>query len=613
MRSENSFFSFSNASMKEDLRRFRIIPVITILAYFGFAILPVLINYHSWEYINSYMERVLLNQSLSMNIIHVAAATGISCALFSYLHGTASCVDKHSKPVTRSGLFWSSFVSGIIMIIIPILITGILMFCVSGASVSPDWLANLTANGDVPDIAAKASVDILTLPRIATWMAHSLLLSFYAFAFANLAGILSGLNIIHPLFAMFLLWAPCLIDLIIELLKETFLFGYWGWQDEFAMKLSPFLYLMENPFGKETIAATLIYLAIGIAVTLLTVAIYRGIKLEREKNSLVVPVIADILVIILTFMAATTLGLLVTELGFGLESGKELPFILVVIALSLVFFPLFRMIADGSTRIFRPRFFVNLIIYAAVAALCFSLTVFDVAGFENKVPDSADVASVEIQSGYTAADPLTLEGPESIKLAADLHQSIVDNKYLAEHPYSTAEISPLSNYSVIYTLKNGKIIARNYSSVPVELEDAYAALYESEEFRTKDQLDTAAIEKALKNLAIRYEAWLQDPNNPEWGSYESSNVKKDDILPLTEAINADLRNRKFRDVAFTTDDPVNSFQFDYEDLYPNGSDVPGLPNYYHVNVLDGDANIKAFIESHPYLEDWTESGGYGPA
>ena len=41
--------------MKEDLRRFRIIPLITILAYFGFMVLPVLLNYHTWEEISYYM------------------------------------------------------------------------------------------------------------------------------------------------------------------------------------------------------------------------------------------------------------------------------------------------------------------------------------------------------------------------------------------------------------------------------------------------------------------------------------------------------------------------------------------------------------------------------
>ena len=607
MRSGNSFFSFSGASMKEDLRRFRILPLITILAYFGFAILPVLLNYTSWENISDYTETVLTNRNIIISMIQIASGIGLSCAVFGYLHDTASCVAKHSKPITRSGLFWSSFTSGMIMIAIPIIITGIALFAVSGASASPDWLASQSMYDF--DTAAKASLDVLTAPNILIWMLHSLLLSFYAFAFANLAGILAGLDIIHLLLAGFLLGAPSLIDAVINLLKSVFLYGY-AEDFDFTMKLSPYLYLHDSEkLTAGDIPAMLIYLAVGILVTLLTVFIYRRIKLERERSSLVVPLVADILVIALTFVSATLLALLILELGYGNTNGKETAFLILVIVISLIFFPLFRMIADKSTRIFHPRAFVNLVIYAAIAALAFAFTVFDISGFENRVPDASDVASVEITSGYSLNGSITVTSPESAALACELHQRIVDNKD-AVVPDGEEQ---LFNFGVRYTTKSGEVIDRNYLSVPLQAEKEYAALYESKEFRENDIIDTALIDRALDTLVVQYYEWYNSGTEDEeiWNTYDATDVKKEDIKALTEAINADLKARNFKD-AKDRDSLYGTIEYNNE-YYTVPDPACTEDVFFNIAVHPGDSNTKAFIDAHPYMRDWTMSGGMGPA
>ena len=89
--------------------------------------------------------------------------------------------------------------------------------------------------------------------------------------------------------------------------------------------------------------------------------------------------------------------------------------------------------------------------------------VMDLTGYETRVPDANRVTSVEVSGLYSSpGDNATVlnrarsTDPQTIQLAVQLHQALV------EHRYNPTDHSDLSQIWVTYTLSNGTHLSRYY-------------------------------------------------------------------------------------------------------------------------------------------------------
>ncbi len=128
-----SAVSFSKTWMRENFRRYWIVPVLGFMGYFLSSILPVLLCYQRFDIVSSYASISISNQNPAIIGIDCILAVLMAVCVFSYLHNSASVTMIHSFPSGRGQLFDASALSGFFMMLIPVAANGILMMSLSGA------------------------------------------------------------------------------------------------------------------------------------------------------------------------------------------------------------------------------------------------------------------------------------------------------------------------------------------------------------------------------------------------------------------------------------------------------------------------------------------------
>ena len=592
------------------LRRCKALPVLIAVAYFLSNILPVLLSYNRLENIILYTYGAMTGSNLLNMAIGIVGGIVVSCAVFRYLHTAASVIDAHAKPLTRTQLFRGSFFAGLVMIVAPVVLTGLFYLCVMGAHTSGDLLAILKGwcFENYNDMA-----HVLAASNILGWTLDNILVIGFTYCVSCFAAILAGTAVVQALLSLVLIALPMVVYTFFLGYMNTFLYGYDGGVDLIGY-LSPYAYLIARgayPFASVPITL-LLYAAISVLLVFAAVAIYRKIKLENEENTIVVPFVAELLVILLTAIAVS-MALLIARslLSIDTTAGE----VITTVLATVVFFPIFCMIADQSFRIFKGRNVKVFILYAAVMCLVLAFTLFDVTGFEKRVPAASEVKSVTVTDDNLIHRNFSgISDGETIALITDLHKSIADRGEGTEdqindpvYSKNRAQCSSIGSIEITYKLNNGKTMKRMYPVILPESYDAYEQFYNCRAVREHECFDE---KNPLKNG--QYLA-LNDLHVNERGEYKNDRtymVQDKDMSGLIKAANKDIRNwtaesRELFDYAEEYDPAEDDFAYGLSvsvDYRLPGERVTELENesvYY--NFTTADKNIVKYMEDHPQL------------
>ena len=593
----------------EMLRRCKALPVLIAVAYFLSNILPVLLSYNRLENIITYTYGAMTGSNILNMAIGIAGGVVVSCAVFKYLHSIASVIDAHAKPLTRTQLFRGSFFAGLVMVIAPVVLTGLFYLCVMGAHASGDMVVILK---DWGFDNYKDMMHVLTASNIFGWMLDNILVIGFTYCVSCFAAILAGTAVVQALLSLVLVALPTVIYTFFLGYMNTFLYGYDG-GGSLMRYLSPYAYLVTRgayPF-KAVPVTLLVYAAVSVLLALAAVGIYKKIKLENEENTIVVPYVAELLVILLTAIAVS-MSLFIAR-GF-LSIDTTAGAIITIILATIVFFPIFCMIADQSFRIFKGRNVKVFIIYAAVMCIVLAFTLFDVTGFEKRVPTASEVKSVTVEDTnliHTHINGITDE--DTIALITDLHQSIADrgegtndeiNKTI-DGQYSEIYGS-IGGIEIIYKLDNGKTLKRNYPVILSESYNAYAQFYNCKTVREHECLDEVEPLKAGQYLSISDCHVNENGDNIDLSMHM---VPEKDLRGVVKAANKDIRkwtaqNRKlfvYEEYDPVKDNSAYSLEVCIDHRLP-AAKVSLLGNdlsYYSFTTED--KNIAKYVEEHPDL------------
>ena len=593
----------------EMLRRCKALPVLIAVAYFLSNILPVLLSYNRLENIITYTYGAMTGSNILNMAIGIAGGVVVSCAVFKYLHSTASVIDAHAKPLTRTQLFRGSFFAGLVMVIAPVVLTGLFYLCVMGAHASGDMVVILK---DWGFDNYKDMMHVLTASNIFGWMLDNILVIGFTYCVSCFAAILAGTAVVQALLSLVLVALPTVIYTFFLGYMNTFLYGYDG-GESLMRYLSPYAYLVTRgayPF-KAVPVTLLVYAAVSVLLALAAVGIYKKIKLENEENTIVVPYVAELLVILLTAIAVS-MSLFIAR-GF-LSIDTTAGAIITIILATIVFFPIFCMIADQSFRIFKGRNVKVFIIYAAVMCIVLAFTLFDVTGFEKRVPTASEVKSVTVEDTNLIHTHIRgIKDEDTNALITDLHQSIADrgegtndeiNKTI-EGQYNEVYGS-IGGIEIIYKLDNGKTLKRNYPVILSESYNAYAQFYNCKTVREHECFNEAAPLKVGQYLS------LNDTHvnaNGETIDDRTYLVPEKDVKGLIKAANKDIRNwtaNNHKLFVYEEYDPAKdksayglSVCVDYRQPAKRATELEGFLSYYYFTT--DDKNVVKYIEDHPEL------------
>ena len=512
MKSKASFFSISRPLVIENLRRFWAIPALSFLVYFLSGVFPLLMTYSHLNNMSSYIELSLNNQQPFYMFAHLLFPVIAAVVIFRYLHSISSVSVMHAMPFTRAILYRSGYLSGLILIIVPILVNGLILLAIS----KPVYYEYATSEGMMINTA-----NVFSRADILNWIWISVLIVIVIYAVSVFAGIVTGNSLMHFAAAIFFNFIiPGLYAIFIAYFSH-YLYGFdtTGNWIELCVRISPFLNAIKNG-GDFSIWVTVYYIIIFLILYGISGFLYQKRKLERATDSLAFGFMEPVICYLIAFMGMTLLGFYFEVLGKsdlymygGLAAG------------TIIFFIIGQMIVKKTPRIYNRKSLQNFSIYVLIAALFIVSLNLDITGFENRVPDTHKVSDFTLSEDFSKSfninnvyatgisfnnnndKPFIMKDPKNIEAVIALQRSIINN-----HDNFKDSSHYLSSFvRLAYDPKSAFSMSRRYHINYDFFKNSkeFKQIYESDEFKEYYSLKNLKYEK-LSSINIGTETPLSE-------------------------------------------------------------------------------------------------------
>ncbi len=509
--------NISWALIRENFRRFWAIPLLSFLLYFLSGVFPILITYGDINRTASYIAASLSNLQPFYMTAHLVMPILAAVIIFRYLQGIGSTTMMHSLPFSRRKLYVSNLLSGLMLVVTPMLLNGVILLILSKPAYDP-WLYQ---NGIMENL-----VNEFSRGAILQWIWQSFLIILVIYAIAVFAGLVTANPLMHLGTALgFNFLVPALF-LTFVYYCSTYLFGYnlSGSWSEFALGISPFLEVFNrNRIGGTFPAACQIYyLANALLLFVLSGYLYSRRKLERASDSLAFHFMVPVICYLVAFFGMTLLGR-----WFAALNGDDTLFPYAGYAAgSVIFFLLGRMIVTKTPRIFNLATLKSFGVYCLVISIFLTGLQLDLTGFEKRIPASGKILAVTLDTGlllniqeslsgfgirhgyYSGSGSdsssengkLRLTSQENIQAMRQLHQEILDHREAIETPNGSTlsyETELVYNPGQLFSLERNYLLPYSF----LRSSPALKSIMESKEFKEKYFLK-GLLSKELKEVSL---------------------------------------------------------------------------------------------------------------
>ena len=450
------------------------------------------------------------NPGFVIALICLSVAAGLTT--FKYMQTSSESSWMHALPVTRKELFAASYLSGLILIAVPIIITGLvnLIFTMRAAYIE--------------------------------WMAVSFVLCLFMYSVSVLAASISGNVLMHLSDTVILIHLVPGIILTALAYAAVFLYGFsgeylYGWLEK--------SYVFTALIYKYRASTVIIYLIISVLISAAALLLYEKRAVENTDDSLVFRPLNAVFMVSSCFIGASCFGLMFAEL---LDTNWMVSFMCFgLFGVILAYIPT-HLLVYRNFSIFSKKKLIYLGISMCLAVV-FAVTVnLFGAAYALKSPKDAanagvDIFRLEYEDYYngqyfkgTEDGYLVLKDKDSIEAVRDLQKKMV--KEFRKNTAKDSSLKDDSEYpvSIFYTGKNGKKISRAYDPIDSrqikKVRPELMRIYESKEFKKTFRMSN------LKYRVLRVEISKNDENIAILKSGDKTKA-------LLKAVDRDLENRPF--------------------------------------------------------------------
>lgn len=471
MRSARSWFNWT--LFQKNLTRFWPIWGLYLVIWLFALPINIILNDYSVSFVRRGLLETIRMAGLPMSVVFSLLA---ACAVWSYLYNNRSACLMHTLPIRREGLFLTNFLSGLAFFVGPNLVV---------------FLLTLLAEG------ARGSVDA---GGLVMWIFSVTLMELAFFCFATFCAMFTGHILGLPAFYGILNILAAGLVWLLDLTMSRFVFGYTGagglwdtveWLTP-VWKLMDYLEVREiTEIGVQAetyrfvgLGYILIYVFFGLVLAAVALAVYRRRDMERAGDVVTVSPMRPVFQYGVAFCCALAFGSLLYEIfRDSLPEGAWTLLAFMLLCGTAGYF-IARMLLEKSFRVL--RYWKGCVPFLAALVVLVCVMEFDLTGFERRVPDGEDVASVEVWSintkPYDSGSHVAFhsEDPEVIRAVLEVHRAIVEDKDAIEDAQNSwseweetesgysVQTRGMSGFEVRYTLKDGGTVSRDYSySVPV--------------------------------------------------------------------------------------------------------------------------------------------------
>lgn len=446
MKSKTSFFD--PTLLKKNLGRFAPAWALLSLALFLNLPLPMLRSLSSEgvpEYRLAEARRFLGNGETLGYVYAFFAALLFAALVFKYLHRTRDAYMMHAFPMTRSCQFVTNAVSGLLFWLLPALFT---VLCSLGV------LALFGVSG----------CGGLAWAMLGRW-----LLAFLCFyGIAVFAMQLSGNTFIAVMSYGALNFMFLVVPLLCLMLAGFYFKGFDYVISGNILRLAPIVELLRS--NPAELCMLWIYGGLGLALLALSWYLYRLRHVERAGDAMVYPWAR--IAFRLLFTLCVTLGfgwLMATIFGSfrGSQGDEFLPFALIGCVLGWF---ASSMMVERTVKVFKnKKVWLGFAACAAVLILAVIGLKYDLLGFQRKVPETEQIASVEIWTtgdyGEPGTDCIELTQAADLELIRDFHGRAAKStspERSRRDLFGYYSYDGYSDVHILYHLKDGGTLRRAY-------------------------------------------------------------------------------------------------------------------------------------------------------
>lgn len=467
--------SFNRGIWKQNVRNVGWIGLVYFLGLTFALPLQLLMVYSNKERAYYYEAKGLFNVMGEFQILLVfVLPVLLAVFLFRYMQVKLSTDFIHSLPIRRETLYHQQALLGSLLLIVPVILTGMILWLLHGAL-------------DLSDLYSKS--------EIGHWMIVTCLWNLFVFFAGVFVAVFTGMSVLQGALTYILLFLPAGLIILTFMNAKYFLFGfsvnyYLNQQVEW---LIPYVRAFEMTRHPLTGTEWIVYGLLIVIFYTLSLIVYKKRQIEAATQAIAFRPLQPVFKYGVTFCA-----MLVGGLYFG-ETQNDFGWILFgFAAASLIGYFVAGMILQKTWRVFGQ--WKGYLIFALTMFIAGILLQMDITGYEKKQPDLADINRVYFaESIYPLTDAYQkqreaemedssqvyitdeeeyyFKDPKNIEHIYELHQQIIKERPARVHPRDTRSVA------IGYELNNGKRIVRYYD-IPFEsYKPLYKPIVESNEYK----------------------------------------------------------------------------------------------------------------------------------
>ena len=627
---------FNTALLKEQLKRYWPIGVITFLAYFLGCLMPIWNNAGSKYPSPDEMIQLLEMQNPIIIISNIITPLVAVISIFSYMYRQNSTGAIHSLPFTKKQLFASNVMAGYLLTILPLVLFSLLLLAVPvefrldyAYSSNPYMYTRWIAIDIFPNGLTYGEV-VNTLPVVTGFFARTLLsFTFYYVLFIT-AAMMVGNHIVYFLVSAVLPFIAAGFCALFGVTAFFYLFGY-GIERVLIEKTLTFTnpILMSTGFTYAESSEPYInkidgmggyyiaYVVIIAALLVLSYGMHRARGLERAGDTVVFAPLKNFFIFMISLSGMVLMGV------FLMAMLDSVAFLYVGFVIGFIIaFIIAQMIAEKSFNVFYKykagvAFWQlkALMRHAAVAVALLAAVVItckmDLTGYVRYMPEASEVAGVYFgwSGRLKSYDPASeayekqfISDPRIIGETLAAHGQVINAR--AEQrkaflnsissSYDRQEHISWEYQPIIYRLKNGKIVTREYRLSKAFHDEYFSDIIYSETVILSD-LFWLEISECLNQIALRPYIYTQQ-NGEERINHNYKEImiyKADEIRSLIEALKKDYVKHK------QNDSRVEEYDAVCFDAHTKTNECGGIWGSYYLDIGYG-KNTLEWLNTHGY-------------
>jgi ABC-2 type transport system permease protein len=444
----------------------------------------ILMNY-SDEYnrINLKVENLFLYDFEIQIVLLIAIPVLMSVFLFRFLHVKQATDLMHSLPLKRERIFHHYALCGLGLLILPVVIITIIVL-------SMHAVLDLSPYFDTKDIFY--------------WAGVTLLIDLLLYMAGIFIAMMTGISAIQAVLSYVFLLFPAGMTLLVLYNVRIFLYGfptdyYMSSKLENMSPITRAASLGSNGFHWMT---AIIYAGLTILLYALSLFFYKKRKLETASE----PIAFSKLRVIFKY-GATFCTMLVGGMYFSEVPYSSIGWSIFGYAVgTIIGYFIAEMVLQKTWRVFTSL--KGLGIYSVVIIIIVTFT-HSLGIYEKSIPNQENLKSVlltdnlysdriqkEMIGEYNVPTPMKEE--ENINAVRKLHQQIIADKKLNQNQ----TIDQIETAYLVYELKNGNKVIREYRVNRKLYEDFFKPIYESAEYKHNTFPIFKVKEKDVKTIAI---------------------------------------------------------------------------------------------------------------